>query len=83
MQGYNIQVGNNFYCNFNCTILDCNKVEIRDRVLFGPNVSLYPATHLLQPEERSKSPELAFPIKDYPIFFFFKRVLDFYFIDWE
>ncbi|CAI2163737.1 17972_t:CDS:2 [Funneliformis geosporum] len=61
--GYNIHVGNDFYCNFNCTILDCNKVEIGDRVLFGPNVSLYPATHHIEPEERAKGPELAFPIK--------------------
>ncbi|CAG8727703.1 4935_t:CDS:2, partial [Funneliformis caledonium] len=61
--GYNIYVGDNFYCNFNCTILDCNKVEIGDRVLFGPNVSLYPATHPIEPEERAKGPELAFPIK--------------------
>jgi acetyltransferase-like isoleucine patch superfamily enzyme len=43
--------------------LDCNKVEIGDRVLFGPNVSLYPATHPTQPEERAKGAELAFPIK--------------------
>jgi hypothetical protein len=43
--------------------LDCNKVEIGDRVLFGPNVSLFPATHPIQPEERAKGPELAFPIK--------------------
>ncbi|GBB88174.1 hypothetical protein RclHR1_01470022 [Rhizophagus clarus] len=31
--------------------------------MFGPNVSLYPATHPIQPGERAKGPELAFPIK--------------------
>ncbi|GBB84117.1 hypothetical protein RclHR1_10750006 [Rhizophagus clarus] len=61
--GYNIHVGENFYCNFNCTILDSNKVTIGDRVMFGPNVSLYPATHPAQPEVRAEGPELAFPIK--------------------
>uniref|UniRef100_U9U9D4 Maltose/galactoside acetyltransferase domain-containing protein n=1 Tax=Rhizophagus irregularis (strain DAOM 181602 / DAOM 197198 / MUCL 43194) TaxID=747089 RepID=U9U9D4_RHIID len=61
--GYNIHVGDNFYCNFNCAILDCNKVEIGDRVMFGPNVSLYPATHPIQPEERAKGAEFALPIK--------------------
>ncbi|CAG8528751.1 acetyltransferase [Rhizophagus irregularis] len=61
--GYNIHIGDNFFCNFNCTILDCNKVEIGDRVLFGPNVSLYPVSHPIQPEERVNGPELAFPIK--------------------
>lgn len=43
--------------------MDCNKVEIGDRVMFGPNVSLYPATHPIQPEERAKGAEFALPIK--------------------
>ncbi|POG81059.1 hypothetical protein GLOIN_2v1868465 [Rhizophagus irregularis DAOM 181602=DAOM 197198] len=38
-------------------------LEIGDRVLFGPNVSLYPVSHPIQPEERVNGPELAFPIK--------------------
>lgn len=31
--GYNISVGENFYSNYNCTILDCAKVTIGDNVL--------------------------------------------------
>ncbi|KAG9290220.1 hypothetical protein G9A89_022196 [Geosiphon pyriformis] len=61
--GYNIHIGDEFYANFNCTIADCNRVEIGDRVLFGPNVSIYPATHSVDPIERGKGPELAFPVK--------------------
>ncbi|CAG8549423.1 7800_t:CDS:2 [Acaulospora morrowiae] len=61
--GYNIHIGNSFYSNFNCIILDCNRVDIGDRVMFGPNVQLYAATHPVQPEERAKGDELAFPIK--------------------
>ncbi|RHZ82576.1 hypothetical protein Glove_108g16 [Diversispora epigaea] len=61
--GYNIHIGKDFYTNFNCTILDCNRVEIGDHVLFGPNVQLYPATHSVQPEVRATGEELAFPIK--------------------
>ncbi|GBC02596.1 hypothetical protein RclHR1_00470026 [Rhizophagus clarus] len=61
--GYNIHVGEKFYSNYNCTILDCNKVTIGDRVMFGPNVSLFTATHPTQPEVRAEGPQSAFPIK--------------------
>ncbi len=37
--GCNIKVGNNFYMNFDCVILDCAMVEIGDNVLCGPKVS--------------------------------------------
>ena len=60
--GYNIQVGRNFYANYNCTILDCAKVTIGDNVLFGPNVSLFTAGHPLHFEPRNAGLEHAFPI---------------------
>lgn len=34
--GYNIEIGENFYSNYNCTILDCAKVTIGKNVLFAP-----------------------------------------------
>ena len=40
-----IEIGDNVFINYNCVILDCVKVKIGNNVLFGPNVSLYPATH--------------------------------------
>lgn len=43
--GYNITIGDNFYANTNCTILDCAKVTIGNDVLFGPNVGLYTPNH--------------------------------------
>lgn len=55
--GYNIEVGENFYANFSCTILDVNKVIIGDNVMFGPNVQVYTATHPLDAEERIKGLE--------------------------
>lgn len=55
--GYNIEVGDNFYANYNCTILDVNKVTIGDDVLLGPNVQIYTATHPIDPEERRKGLE--------------------------
>lgn len=61
--GYNIEIGENFYANFNCIILDVNKVTIGDNVLLGPNVQIYTATHPLSPEERLLGKESAKPIR--------------------
>ncbi|NLM22302.1 MAG: sugar O-acetyltransferase [Peptococcaceae bacterium] len=60
--GYNIEVGENFYANFGCIILDCNKVCIGDNVLFGPNVQIYTAGHPVDPGERLTGLEFAKPI---------------------
>lgn len=40
LQGYNIRLGRDFYCNFNCVFLDTNEISIGDNVLFGPNVQV-------------------------------------------
>lgn len=60
--GYNIEIGENFYSNFNLVILDCAKVRIGDNVLIGPNVSIYTAGHPLHYELRNKEVEYAFPV---------------------
>ena len=60
--GYNIEVGENFYTNISCTILDVNRVIIGDNVMFGPNVQVYTATHPLDVEERIKGMESSKPI---------------------
>ncbi len=51
--GKNISVGEDFYANVNCTILDCGRVTIGDNVLFGPNVSVFTAGHPIHPESRN------------------------------
>lgn len=51
--GTNIEVGNNFFANYNCTILDVAKVKIGDNVFFAPNVSIYTAGHPIHPEARN------------------------------
>lgn len=43
--GSNISIGNNFYANFDCTILDVCQVTIGENVLFGPKVCVYAAAH--------------------------------------
>lgn len=60
--GYNISIGENFYSNYNCIILDCAKVTIGDNVLFAPNVSLFTVGHPIDPEIRKTGSEYAFPI---------------------
>jgi maltose O-acetyltransferase len=45
-------IGENFFANFNTTILDDGRVFIGDNVMFGPNVSLMASSHPLIPEER-------------------------------
>jgi acetyltransferase-like isoleucine patch superfamily enzyme len=60
--GYNIEIGKNFYSNYNLIILDCAKVIIGDNVLMGPNVSIYTAGHPLHYEKRNQEYEYAFPI---------------------
>lgn len=59
--GY-IELGARVYMNFNCVILDCNRITIGDDVMFGPGVHIYAATHPLDPDERVKGPELASPV---------------------
>ena len=61
--GVHITCGHDVFINFGCTILDCNEVFIGDRVLFGPNVQIYPATHPTDPEPRKEGWEFALPIK--------------------
>lgn len=60
--GYNIEIGENFYSNYNLIILDCAKVIIGDNVLIAPNVGIYTAGHPLHYEMRNEGYEYAFPI---------------------
>ncbi len=55
--GKNIEIGDNFFANYNCTILDVGKVIIGDNVQFAPNVSLYTAGHPIHPDSRNSGYE--------------------------
>jgi maltose O-acetyltransferase len=43
--GFNIRIGNGFYANFDCVILDICPVTFGDGCLLGPGVHLYTAAH--------------------------------------
>ena len=55
--GYNIEVGENFYANYNFTVLDVGKVRIGANVQIAPNVSIYTAGHPLHPDSRNSGYE--------------------------
>lgn len=60
--GYNIQLGENVYMNFNCCILDVSVVKIGHNTMLGPNVQIYTATHPLEFKARNNGLEYAKPI---------------------
>jgi len=57
--GRNIHVGENFYANFDCVILDVAEVRFGNNCLLAPQVGIYTATHPLLPQERNRGLELA------------------------
>lgn len=57
--GYNIELGKNFYANYNLTVLDVAKVKIGDFVLIGPNVNLITVNHPIDKDFRAKGFEIS------------------------
>ncbi|MFC4403799.1 sugar O-acetyltransferase [Gracilibacillus xinjiangensis] len=60
--GCNTYVGENFFANFDCTILDVCEVRIGDNCMLAPSVRIYTATHPLDPVERNSGKEFGKPI---------------------
>lgn len=61
--GCNIYVGENFFMNFNCVILDVAEVRIGDNCMISPQVGIYTATHPVNAAERNSGREFAQPVK--------------------
>ncbi len=51
--GSHIEVGKNFFANYNCTIIDVAKVKIGDNCQMAPNVAIYTAGHPIYPSTRN------------------------------
>ena len=51
--GTHIEVGKDFFANYNCTILDVAKVKIGDHCQMAPNVAIYTAGHPVHPVTRN------------------------------
>ncbi len=60
--GWNIKVGENFFANYNLTILDVGKVTIGKNAQIAPNVSVYTAGHPLHPDSRNSGYEYGIPV---------------------
>jgi maltose O-acetyltransferase len=60
--GYNIHVGNNFFANFDCVILDVCEVRFGVNCMLAPGVHIYTATHPVNPIERNKGHEFGKPV---------------------
>lgn len=60
--GFNIEIGDSFYMNHNCVILDEAKVTFGDHVFIAPNCGFYTAGHPLDVEQRNQGLEYAYPI---------------------
>lgn len=60
--GFNIEIGDRVFFNFNCVVLDVARVRIGNDVLFGPAVQVYTATHPLDWRVRRQRLELARPV---------------------
>lgn len=52
--GLHTFIGENFFSNFNLTVMDDARIYIGDHVMFGPNVSLMATDHPLLPQERTQ-----------------------------
>lgn len=57
--GINIFIDENFYANYNLTILDCAKVIIGKNVMIGPNCSIITPTHPIDVKSRLEGIEMA------------------------
>lgn len=60
--GYNIEVGENFFANYNLVILDVGKVKIGDNAQIAPNVAIYTAGHPIHPDSRNSGYEYGIDI---------------------
>ncbi|MDN7245280.1 maltose acetyltransferase domain-containing protein [Planococcus shenhongbingii] len=60
--GYNIHVGENFYANFDCVLLDVCEIRIGANCMMGPGVHIYTATHSLNAKERNAGLEFGKPV---------------------
>lgn len=60
--GYNITVGDNFFLNVNCKLMDSGKITIGDNVFIAPNVYLITEEHAMNVEQRLDGLEYTYPV---------------------
>ncbi|WP_238403274.1 maltose acetyltransferase domain-containing protein [Paenibacillus mesophilus] len=60
--GYNIHIGENFYANFDCVLLDVCEIRIGDNCFLAPGVHIYTATHPIEALDRISGAEFGKPV---------------------
>ncbi len=61
--GYKTRVGDFFFANRNCQILDGGGVTFGNNVFIGPNCTFTTAEHAIDAQQRNEGLEVALPIK--------------------
>ena len=60
--GKHIEIGDNFYANSGCIVIDVAAVKIGNNVMFGPNVAVITAGHPIHYAARNTKYEYGIPI---------------------
>ena len=60
--GYNLHVGENFFANFDCVILDAAKITIGDNCMLAPKVCIFAVTHPKDPKKRAEGMGISKPV---------------------
>ncbi len=60
--GYNTTVGDNFFLNVNCKLMDSGKITIGDNVFIAPNVCIITEEHAMDVEQRLAGLEYTHPV---------------------
>lgn len=60
--GFNIHIGENFFANYDCIILDVCKITVGESVFFGPRVCVYTAQHPMDARVRKSGLESGKPV---------------------
>lgn len=61
--GRNIHIGDRFYANFDCVMLDGGGIHIGDDVLLGPRVGIYTSNHAIDAAERAAGGCIGKPVR--------------------
>lgn len=60
--GYNTTVGDNFFLNTNCKLMDSGKITIGNNVFIAPNVCIITEEHAMEVEQRLQGLEYTHPV---------------------
>lgn len=61
--GRHIHIGDDFYANFDCVMLDGGGIHIGNNVLLGPRVGIYTSNHAIDAGERADGGCFAKPVR--------------------